>query len=643
MPSTFAGIEIGKRSLMAHSQSLYTVGHNVSNATREGYSRQRVEMNPSSPIYDAALNREQRPGQLGQGVEVARIERIKDMILEGRIVAETSGQGYWAARDRYLLMLEQVYNEPTEFSVRSLLDRFWEGWQELSLRPAEMGGRMAVIQRGKTLVDAIHHRFESLRDTRDMLEGDIAGTVTEVNAFTRGIATLNEQIVRVKAMGDEPNDLLDRRDLLVNRLSELIDVTISERDPDEFTVHSGGIRIVQGRRFESLATAPNPDNDGYSRVVWQAQQNDRSLVEGSGLTDTASAPVPREAYFRGGKLAALLELRDADAREEMQKLDLMTVNFIDLVNEIHREGYGLTRETGMDFFVEYPFIGNRAGNYDRNGDGQLDSTYIFRVTGNQGLPPKEQIGLRGTLTLAGPLENIRVDYFPADTVEDLIDRINHSGAEVVVRLNRENRLSIKGVPAADTSNPDFVLRHLEDSGQFLVGYAGILQESGQDGAFRWNVSDQVLQLRGDGARYAVAPLAHPAGWIGINDAMVKDPSRIATSFDEVMGGPGDGAAALAIANLRTQSVMIGGAGSFDDFFASAVAEIGLKGEQAAIALETENVILKDLGDMKAAMSGVNIDEELANMIKFQHGYNSAARFISEIDRMLDIIINRMAV
>ena len=125
--------------------------------------------------------------------------------------------------------------------------------------------------------------------------------------------------------------------------------------------------------------------------------------------------------------------------------------------------------------------------------------------------------------------------------------------------------------------------------------------------------------------------------------MVKAPSRIATSFDEVMGGPGDGAAALAIANLRTQSVMIGGAGSFDDFFASAVAEIGLKGEQAAIALETENVILKDLGDMKAAMSGVNIDEELANMIKFQHGYNSAARFISEIDRMLDIIINRMAV
>jgi flagellar hook-associated protein 1 FlgK len=89
--------------------------------------------------------------------------------------------------------------------------------------------------------------------------------------------------------------------------------------------------------------------------------------------------------------------------------------------------------------------------------------------------------------------------------------------------------------------------------------------------------------------------------------------------------------------------MIGLAGSFDDFFADIVADIGLKGEQAATALETENVILKDMNDLKASISGVNIDEELANMLKFQHAYNSTARFITEIDKMLDVIINRMAV
>ena len=210
-------------------------------------------------------------------------------------------------------------------------------------------------------------------------------------------------------------------------------------------------------------------------------------------------------------------------------------------------------------------------------------------------------------------------------------------------MNREGKLSIKGVPTADMVNPDFVMRHLEDSGQFLVGYAGLLRESGEGGAFTWTDEDQVEQFRGNGVEYAVAPLAHPAGWITINEELIRDPSKIATSFEEIFDGTGDGAAALAIAQLRTEQVMIGQAKSFDDFFAAAVADIGLKGEQARMALETENVILKDMNDLKASISGVNVDEELSNMIKFQHAYNSAARFVSEIDKMLDVIINRMGV
>lgn len=622
MPSAFEGIEIGKRSLIAHTQGLHTIGHNISNAAREGYSRQRVEMNPFSPIYDPALNREERAGQIGQGVEVERVRRIKDMILEGRIISETSGQGYWAARDKFLLMAEQVYNEPTELSVRSLMDHFWESWQELSLRPSEMGARKAVIERGKTLLEAVHSRYNRLKGIRNMLEEEVRGTVKEINDLIGGIAKINEQIVKVKAMGDEPNDLLDQRDLLASKLSYLVDITISERDPDEYTIHSGGMHIVQGRHFEPLDVDPNPDNESYSRVIWRGTHE--------------------EVHFRGGKLAGLIELRDSDVREEIQKLDLMTVNFIDLVNEIHRPAYGLTRETGIDFFVEYPFVNNALGNFDRDGDGVLDSTYVFRMTGAHELQPKEQIGLQGTLTLPGPAENMQIKYFPTDTVEDLVERINQTGAEVVARLNREGRLTLKGTPAADASNPDFVVRHIEDSGQFLIGYAGLLRQTGQEGAFTWTEADQVQQLRGE-VDFAVAPLAHPAGWIVINQDLIKDPGRIATSFDERFGGTGDGAAALAIAQLRTTPIMIGQTSSFDDFFSSVVAEIGLKGEQAAIALETENVILKDMNDLKASISGVNIDEELSNMIKFQHAYNSAARFISEIDRMLDVIINRMAV
>jgi flagellar hook-associated protein 1 len=622
MGSTFGGIEIGKRSLIGHTLAMDTVGHNVSNADVEGYSRQRVEMVPFPPIYDPALNRAERAGQLGQGMIAERIERMKDMLLERRIVAEAGGQGYWDSRDKYLQMVEQVYNEPTEHSVRTLMDRFWEGWQELSVRPTEMGARQAVLQRGDTLVDAVHSRFERLKGIRDMLDDDITGTVKQVNDLSRQIAALNEQIVKVKAMGDNPNDYMDRRDLLINRLSSLIDVTVDDRDPDEYVVHTSGYHLVQGKHYEELAAVPDKNNEGYARILW--------------------AGGDREMFFRGGRLAALVEMRDGDVRDQIQKLDTMTVNFIDLVNEIHRTGFGTTRERGLDFFVERPFVDNPTGNYDSDADGAFDSTRLFRLTGAHELDPKAQIGLRGTLTLPGATEPVAVEYFPTDTVEDLIDRVNRSGAEVSVRLNREGQLTVRATTAADGAQPDFVLRGVRDDGDLLTGYAGLLAAAGEAGAYDWRQPEQTGQLAA-GAAYAVAPVAHPSGWITINPAITRDPGRVATSFDETLGGPGDGAAALAIARLRTERVLGGDVATFDDFFAAAVADIGLRGEQADTALRTQELVMKELNDMKSSVSGVNMDEEMANMVKIQHGFNAAARFIAQIDTMLDTVINRMGV
>ncbi len=625
MLSTFSGIEMGKRSLVAHTQALYTTGHNLSNVATEGYSRQRVSLAPFDPIYYPGLNRAELPGQIGQGVSAERIERIRDVLLDGRIVAKANDQGYWSARDKYILMVEQLYNEPSEYSVRTQLDRFWESWQELSVFPNESAARKAVLQRGEALLDGIRDRFRSLSQIRDTIEQDVSGTVRRINSLLGDIADLNEQIVKVEASGDGPNDLLDRRDLLVKKLSGLINITVDNRDPDEFLIHTGGRQLIQGRNVHELSAYPDPLNDGYAEVRWAG-------------SDEA-------VQLEGGRLAALVELRDVDVRGEIQNLDMMTINFIDLVNEIHRSAYGANGDTGVDFFTEYPFVNNVLGNYDRDGDGAFDSTYLFRITGANPLDAEEQIGLAGTLTLSGPTGDRTIDYFPTDTVGDLVSRINNSGAEVVARLDRSGRLMLKGTPAEQTANPEFVIRRIEDSGQFLVGYAGLLIESGPEGAYSWDRADAVLSLRGGELDYAVAPLSHPAGWIRINPAVQRDPGAIAAGFGE-NGRPalaGDGRAALAIANLRNAPVMIGRLTGFDEFFSDLVADIGLRGEIAQRALETEDLIMKELQDMRSSISGVNIDEELTQMIKFQYGYTAASRFISEINDMLDTIINRMGV
>jgi flagellar hook-associated protein 1 FlgK len=625
--STFAPIELGKRGLIATTEGLQTVGHNMSNAGVEGYSRQRVEMSATSPLYEPQLNREETPGQIGQGVDATRVERIKDMLLEGRIVSEQNVQGYWDVRDKYILMMEQVYNEPTDHSVRALMDQFWSSWQDLSLNPTEMASRRSVLEKGAALVDGIHSRYKSLQAVRDMVEGDVQGTVTQVNELTGQIADLNNQIVKSQALGDNPNDLLDRRDLLVGQLSTLIDITVRYNDPaGEMVVSTSGMHLVQGSHHEVIALQQDRMNEGYSTPVWE---------------DTRQA-----VNFRGGKLASLLELRDGDARQEIQGLDLLAVNFTDLVNEVHRQGFGLNGEKGNDFFVQRPFITNVAGNYDSKGDGVYDSTWVFRVTGANALKAKDQIGLAGTLTLPGRQGDVQVQYNPTDTVEDLITRINLSGSEVASRLNSEGKLSLKATPSSDTANPDFVIRGLEDSGQFLVGYSGILSASGPGGAYTWRKADAVQALRQqEGAEFSVAPLAHPAGWIEVNPELQQNPGSIAAASggDGKSAGIGDGTAALAIAQLRTTPVMVGATSTFDGYFADRVAGIGLKGEEANRSVDTAKLVMKDLTDMRESLSGVNTDEELTTMITYQNGYAAIARFVSTFDALLDIVINKMGV
>ena len=138
---------------------------------------------------------------------------------------------------------------------------------------------------------------------------------------------------------------------------------------------------------------------------------------------------------------------------------------------------------------------------------------------------------------------------------------------------------------------------------------------------------------------------NPARYISVNEKLMNDPSSVAAGFPNPQGRAaiGDARAAVEIAAIRNSEVMIGSSRTFDDYFAESVTNAGLKGEQAENMLLSQNAIMNDLRDFRDSISGVNIDEELADIIKFQHGYNAAAKFVSVIDEMLDTIINRLGV
>ncbi len=625
MSSTFSGIELGKRALNTHQQALTTTGHNLANASVEGYSRQRVNMRSVDALYRPQLNREEVPGQIGQGVEVASIERIRDNLLENRILAQAEITGYWRTRDSYLLQVEQIHMEPYDTSVRAMMDNFWTGWQELSVHPDGEAERQAVLRRGEALIDGINRRYDRLNQVRTMLDDDLVVSVGEVNGMLADIKNINQEIVKSEALGDNPNDLYDRRDLLVNKISDFLPVTVDNRDPDEFLIHTGGLHLIQGKQVSYLGTDPNPNNEGHHDLIWEANGE--------------------ELLLDSGKLGSLIELRDTDVRGEIQSLDEMTMAFADLVNGIHRDSWSANGQTGNDFFTEYPFVDNLSGNYDVSGDGELDSTFIYRLTGINRLDPAAPVGFAGTITLDGPDGPVDVNYTAMDTVGNILSRINSSDADVTARLDRDGKLEFRAGINNTIGNPDFVIRHIEDSGQFLTGYAGLLGQSGPAAAYDWQGPDAVLALRPGGAAYSVAPLSHPSGWLRVNEDLFADPSKIATALSDtgIRPSAGDNRGAADIAQLRHRPVLAGRSASFDDWFALSAADIGLKGEVASQTNESQDLVMKELEDLRQSVSGVNLDEEFADMIKFQHGYNAAARFVTTIDEMLDTIINRLGV
>lgn len=624
MGSTFSGIEMGKRSIMAHTDAITTAGHNISNADTEGYSRQRVQIKEFDPLYRPELERLDRAGQIGQGVDTMSINRVRDEMLDGRITATQHAESYWDTRSKYYTMIEQIYNEPDGVSVRSNMDKFWEGWQELSLNPEETAARQAVVTRGESLTNSIKNQWEHLMGIGKLLNEDIESTVKQVNDFTTQIANLNQEIVRVKAMGDNPNDLMDRRDLLVDKLSKLVNITSDARDSDEFMVHLDGQVLVQGGAARQFALETVVDNNGYDKLVWA-----------DGLR--------RDATITSGVLGALIELRDHDIRDQVQSLNTVTMNFSDLVNDVHRASYGMNNVTGLDFFTQRPFVENTNGNYDSTGDGNFDKSYIFRFTGTNKLNAQEQIGIAGTMTLSGHNGNVEVSYNPTDTIEAVINRINDSNAEVKAYLDRNDHLVLKASTAEQVENPDFVIRHAEDSGYFLTSYSGILNGSGPDNGYDYNTADAVTNLAT--TNFSVAPITNPSGYIEVNDALKNDVRSVGAAFRDNNGlvNAGDGRAAVEVSAIRNTNGMFGDARTLDDYFADTVTKVALKGEQAENMHLSQNSLMDNLRDMRDSIMGVNIDEELADILKFQHGYNAAAKFVTVWDSLIDTVINRLKV
>lgn len=460
MRTTFFGFEIARRALQAQQTALDVTGHNVANANTDGYTRQRAVLGATEPFPMPSLNRPLITGQLGTGVKVDMIQRIRDAFIDDQFRSENHTLGEWEAKESALQQIEVILNEPSEAGLSGLFGEFWNAWQELSKNPESQVVRASLREQATTLANAINHSYQQLSQLRTDLDGNIEIKVDEINTIARQISSLNEQITKIEISGDQANDLRDKRDLLVDQLSKIIGYTATESQRGVI-IYIHGKPLVSEDNVMQLATVADPSNDGLLDVVWE---DDLSAVQ-----------------IQKGELYGLLDSRDTDIPYYRTQLDSLAGTLITEVNNLHSTGFGLDGSTGNDFFT---------------GTGAND-----------------------------------------------------------ISLN----------------------------------------------------------------------------------AVLSDLNIIAASQG---GEAGDGLNALALAQLEKALTMSGATATFGDFYRSMISALGVDSQEASRMAKNQTLLVELVIKRREAVSGVSLDEEVINMLKFQRSFEAAARLMTVMDEMLDRIINK---
>lgn len=269
MWNSFFGLEMGRRAMDYFRRGMETAGHNISNADVEGYSRQRVEASTTSPFTNPALNRPNIPGQVGTGVQIDAIVRLRDAFLDIQYREEMTVKGYWEQIQNALSTVEVYVNEPAGAGLKTALDTYWSSLQELSKRPDDSAVREDMVEKTKNLTVYLGQLVRNYDEYRTALNRDIKLMVDEANTLIDQIAGLNTTIKQVQGVGGNPNDLMDKRDVLVDKLSKLIDISVNPpclEGDGEFKIDLGGKLLVQGDQTRHLVAVPVAGNTGFFDV-----------------------------------------------------------------------------------------------------------------------------------------------------------------------------------------------------------------------------------------------------------------------------------------------------------------------------------------------------------------------------------------
>lgn len=321
MRSTFSGLNTMVRGVFSNQLSLDTVGHNITNASTEGYSRQSVNLAATrgqnvSSLYGDVI--------VGTGVDSVSIQRARNIYADKQFWSETAQQQYYKTRQTNYDKVEAIFNDSDKTGILNSMEEFYKAWQDLSANASTDSNRVAVIEKGNVFTDKLKTATQQMQSQINAQYDDMSSTLTKINDITNQLTKLNQNIMSTEATGASANDLRDKRDLLVDELSGYMNLNVYEDDNGMYTVVSNGVSMVNGINRLTLEMSTPIANSTYGI-------NDYSIQ----IKESGIAYIPTD-----GSLKAQLDTI-AEDKSYIDKMADMAGFMLTTFNNMHQQGAGI--------------------------------------------------------------------------------------------------------------------------------------------------------------------------------------------------------------------------------------------------------------------------------------------------------------
>lgn len=620
-------LSTGLSGLLAFQRGMDTTGHNISNVNTVGYSRQRTDF----------VTRDAEPmanGWVGRGTMVDTVRRVYDDFVALQVRATSSSLERLDAFSTQAERLNNMFGNTTT-GLTASLQKFVNAFQGVANAPTSIPARQVLLSEAQGLRDRLASYESNLNAMDAEINQRISGEVAEINSIAQAIAKLNADIVDGQARtGQPPNDLMDQRDKLLDELASKVSVNVVRQDGGAANVFVGnGQVLVLGSDASQLTTVQD--------------QFDAARL-GVGVKTTGGTVDVTDA-MTGGSLGGLLDFRREQLDPAHNTLGRVAAGLADVVNEQHRAGMDLNGALGTDFFS----VGNTQVQSSRSNTGTgtvsvarsdvgglTDKDYVLENTAGGWVLRDSLTGSAVTMTGSGT----NASPFMADGLSIVVGGTAAVGDKFQLRPTRGViggfDVLVKKPEAVAAAAPIRTAKSNANTGTGAISAGTVLDST--DANLQSTVTIRFTSATTYSVNGAGSFTYTPGANIDINGWRVQISGTPATNDQFTVqsnaGGVGDNRNALALADALQSPVLNGGKTSLTETVGSFVSGIGVATRQAQVNRDAQRAVFEEASAARDGISGVNLDEEAANLMRLQQAYQAAAQVIRVADTLFQTLL-----